>query len=171
MSITKNTQGRKKVARQSDHSASKIQQAKPRFQAEFVEKYPNLGVVHEAEIRQFVTTVPLAHLRAYGGRFYMLMEALEAARQKPSTKTQRGVIKLIARLKQESPNRRYRQILQAMTEALPSEQGINRAAWTALRTVEMTFEWTNEYMFAFSLYTQWLKQDRQSGHKVKMKSN
>jgi hypothetical protein len=108
---------------------------------------------------------------AYGGRFYVLMEALEAARQKPSAKARRGVVKLIAKLEPESRNRRYRQLLQAIAEAVPSEEGLSRACWTALRTVEMTFEWTNEYMFAFSLYTHWLKQDRQSGHKAKMKSN
>ena len=160
MSITKNTRRRKKVAPQKDRFAQPTKKHKPRYAAQYVEKYPHMGVVHEGELRQFVSTVRLSHLRAYGGRFYVLMEALEAARYKPSAKAWRGVIKLIAVLESESRNRRYQQILHAMAEAVPSEEGLSRAFWTALRAVEMAFEWTAEYMYAFSLYTQRLKQER-----------
>src|SRR5581483_8046106 len=91
MSIAKNTRGRKKVASPIARSASPPQpQAKPRFQAEYMEKYPSLGVVHEGEIRQFVASVPISQLRIYGARFLALLEALEAARPQPlSPKTKR----------------------------------------------------------------------------------
>lgn len=157
MSVTKNTRSRKKVAQHGkapDDSGHDV---------EFVEKYPNLGVVHEAKIRQFVSTVPIPQLRDYGARFYALVEALEAARQQPLAKTQRAVIKLIARLESESRNRHYRQILQAMAAAAASQEGISRAYWTALRAVEMTFEWTQEYMYAFELYKQWLEESWPAG--------
>jgi hypothetical protein len=164
MSITKNTRRRKKVAPPRARSASPAEsQAKPRFQAQYVEKYPNLGVVHEAELRQFLFTLPISHLSVYGARFHVLIEALEAARQRPSAKTKQALVKLIADLEKESRNRRYRQILKVMAAATQSERGLNRAYWTALRIVEMTFEWTNEYMFGFGLYEQRLKASRQAG--------
>jgi hypothetical protein len=167
MSIAKNTRRRKKVALQGAGSASPAEPpAKPRFQAQYVEKYPNLGVVHEAEIRQFLFTVPISHLSVYGARFHVLIEALEAARQQPSAKAKRALIKLIADLEKESRNRRYRQILKAMAAATPSERGLDQAYWTALRIVEMSFEWTNEYMFGFGLYEQRLKASRQAGGPV-----
>lgn len=163
MSITKNTRRRKKVAPQNIQSASPADpQAKPHVQADYVEKYAGLGVVHEAELYQFISNVPLAELRAYGGRFYVLMEALEMARQQPSTKTRRAVIKLIALLEKESHHPQYRQFLQAIAAAAQSQAGASRAYWTAARVVEMTFEWTPEYLFAFGFYKQQLKQTRQS---------
>lgn len=158
MSIAKNTRSRKKVAPPSTGFVSRAKaQAEPRSG---VEKYTNLGVVHEAEIRQFVSTLRLSQLRAYGGRFAVLMEALEAARRQPSAQARRAVAKLLADLEEESRERRYRQILHAIAEAVRSEEGISRAAWTALRTVEMIFEWTAEYMSAFNLFTQRVKQER-----------
>ncbi|MEN3335353.1 MAG: hypothetical protein V7641_4718 [Blastocatellia bacterium] len=164
MSITKNTRRRKKVAPPGAKSASPAKpQARPRFQAQYVEKYPNLGVVHEAELRQFLFTLPISHLSVYGARFHVLIEALEAARQRPSAKAKRALVKLIADLEKESRNRRYRQILKAMAAAAQSERGLNRAYWTALRIVEMTFEWTCEYLFGFGLYEQRLKASRQAG--------
>jgi hypothetical protein len=45
---------------------------------------------------------------------------------------------------------------------LKIEEGISPAAWTALRAVEMIFEWAAEYMYAFNLYTQRVKQDRRA---------
>jgi hypothetical protein len=154
-----------KVTRQNDKCVAKTKMAKSAFQSRYIEKYPDLGAVHEAELRQFVSTVAIARLRAYGGRFHALMEALEAARQQPSAQTRQAVIRLIADLEKESRNRRYRQILQALAAAVRSKNGLNRAFWTVLRIVEMTFEWTNEYMFAFNLYTQYLAQDRRHRHK------
>ena len=163
MSIAKNTQSRKKDVAQNARSATdpkKTKKTAPHFQAEFAEKYPDMGVVHEAEIRQLVSTVPLAHLPFYGARFHAVMQTIEAARQQPSPKTRRAVVRLIADLEKESSNRRYRKVLHAMTAAGQSENGLKRAYWTALRVVEMTFEWTREYLFAFSLYKQQLKQIR-----------
>jgi hypothetical protein len=163
MSIAKNTRRRKKVAPQKAGLAPQAESpARSRFQARFAEKYPNMGVVHEGEIRQFLFTVPLAHLSAYGARFLALQEALEAARHKPSPKTKRAVVNLIAELEKESRNRRYRQILIAMAAVGQSEKGLNRAYWTTFRIVEMTFEWTAEYMFAFTLYEHRLKAARQA---------
>lgn len=164
MSIAKNTQSRKKVVGQNARPTQKTKQPAPTarpFQAEFIEKYPDMGVVHESEIRQLVSTVPLAHLPTYGARFQAVMQALEAARQQPSPKTRRAVVRLIADLEKESNNRRYRDVLQAIADAGQSERGLNRAYWTALRVVEMTFEWSFEYMFAFGLYEQRLKASRQ----------
>jgi hypothetical protein len=162
MSITKNTRRRKKVAPRNTQSASPANpQAKPRYDVKYVEKYAGLGVVHEEELYQFILNVPLAELRAYGGRFHLLMEALEMARQQPSIKTRRAVIKLIAMLEKESRNQQYSQFLQAIAAAAQSREGASRAYWTAARVVEMTFEWTSEYLFAFSLYKQQLKQVRQ----------
>lgn len=155
---------RKKTAPPSAKSVLPFQpQAKPRFQAEYLEKYPNLGVVHEGEIRQFVSTLPISQLRAYGARFFALLEALEAARQPSSAKTARTLSKLIAELKSESRNHRYRQLLQAIAEAVETERGISRAVWTVLRVVEMTFEWAQEYLLAFRLYRMGLAELRQSG--------
>jgi hypothetical protein len=161
MSIAKNTQSRKKVAPQNEKLTPKVKKTGPQVLIQYAEKYPNMGVIHETEIRLFLFNLPILQLRDYGGRFHALIEVLEAARQRPSAKARRGVARLIADLEKESRNRRYRQILQAMAAAVQSEKGMNRAYWTALRVLEMTFEWTNEYLFAFCLYKQWLKQDRQ----------
>jgi hypothetical protein len=161
MSIAKNTQSRKKVAPQNKKLSLKVKKIEPQVQLQYAEKYPNMGVIHETEIRLFLFNLPILQLRAYGGRFHALIEVLEAARQQPSAKAKRGVVKLIADLEKESRNRRYRRILQAMAAAVQSEKGMNRAYWTALRVLEMTFEWTNEYMFAFGLYEQGLKASRQ----------
>ena len=165
MSIAKNTRARKKVPRQNAGPAVPAkQQAKLRFQAQSAEKYPNLGAVHEADLRQFVSTVPISHLVVYGARFQAVREALEAARQQPSARTKQAVARLIADLEKESQNRRYRRILQALAAAAAkSDKGLNRAYWTALRVIEMTFEWTSEYMFAFGLYEQRLKALRRAG--------
>ena len=173
MSIAKNTQSRKKVVAQNARSApdpKKTKKTAPHFQAEFAEKYPDMGVVHEAEIRQLVSTVPLAHLPIYGARFQAVMQTLDAARQQPSPKTRRAVVRLIADLENESSNRRYRKVLHAMTAAGQSENGLKRAYWTALRVVEMTFEWSFEYMFAFGLYEQRLKASRQADHTTQPQS-
>src|ERR1700754_201587 len=162
MSIAKNTRARKKVPRQNAATPSPAeQQAQLRFQAQAAEKYPNLGVLHEAELRQFVSTVPISHLSAYGARFQAVREAMEAARQQPSAIARRAVIRLIAELEKESRNRRYRQILHAMAATAQSKKGLNRAYWTALRVLEITFEWTSEYFLAFRLYEQRLKALRQ----------
>src|SRR5205085_1945296 len=90
MSIAKNTRRRKKVAPQKEKLSPKSKKTPPRFQAQFVEKYPDMGVVHEGEIRQLVSTVPLAHLSDYGARFQAVMEALEAARQQPGEQNRRA---------------------------------------------------------------------------------
>jgi len=164
MSIAKNTQSRKKVVAQNARPTQKAKKAAPTarpFHVEFIEKYPDMGVVHESEIRQLVSTVPLAHLPVYGARFQEVMQALEAARQQPSQKTRRAVVQKIADMEKESNNRRYRDLLQAIADAGQSESGLNRAYWTALRVVEMTFEWSVEYIFAFGLYQKRLKASRQ----------
>jgi len=83
--------------------------------------------------------VPLAHLRAYGGRFDALMERWRAARLKPSAKARHGIVQLIgARTREPQP---------ALPAHPASHSGraqrsrLEPACWTALRTVEMTFEW------------------------------
>ena len=158
MSIAKSTRRRKKDAPADAGPASPPQaQARSRFQAQYVEKYPEMGVVHEGEIRHFLFTVPLADLSAYGARFRELMEVLEVARQQPTAERQGAVVRLIAGLEKESRNRRYRRVLKAMAAASASEAGLNEAYYTALRIVEMVFEWTNEYSFAFGLYERRLK--------------
>lgn len=161
MSIAKSTRRRKKVAPADAGLASPPQtQARSRFQTQYVEKYPEMGVVHEGEIRHFLFTVPLADLSTYGARFRELMEVLDAARQRPTAERTDAVIKLIAGLEKESRNRRYRQVLKAIAAASASEAGLNEAYYTALRIVEMAFEWTNEYLFAFGLYERRLKASR-----------
>ena len=161
MSIAKNTRRRKKLAPPNATPASTAATpAEPRYDAQFAEKYPHLGVVDEAELRHFIAILPIAHLTVYAVRFQKIREALEAARQRPSPKASRSVVKLIAELEKESRNPRYRRILQAMAAAVPSDNGLNPAYWTALRVIEMTFEWTHEYMFAFGLYEQRLKDSR-----------
>ncbi len=165
MSIAKNTQTRKKVVAQNAKltpKGKKTEKTRPRLQAEFDEKYPNMGAIHESEIRQLIFTVPLAQLPVYGARFQAAVQALEAARHQPSPKTKQAVVRLIADLEKESSNQRYRQVLRAMAAAGQSESGLNRAYWTALRVMEMTFEWSFEYMFAFGLYEQRLKSSRQA---------
>ena len=146
--------------RQNNKPSPKTQEAVSGLLAQYAEKYPDMGAVHETQIREFLFNLPIPQLRAYGARFHALMEALEIIREEPSTEAQRGLIKLIGALERESGNRRYRRIMKALAVAAQSENGLSRAYWTALRTLEMTFEWTNEYMFAFSVYTQWLKRDR-----------
>jgi hypothetical protein len=163
MSITKNTQRRKKVASQKEKlspKASSPKKSRPRFQEKFVEKYPDMGIVHEAEIRQFVSTVPMAQLPAYGARFHALMQALEEVRQTNSAQKRKAVARLLTSLEKESRNHRYRRVLNAMAAAGQSENGVSRAYWTALRVIEMTFEWSLEYMVAFGLYEQRLKASR-----------
>jgi hypothetical protein len=162
MSAAKNIRCRKKAAPQNSRSAAQSNlPAKPRLQIQCIEKSPLLAVVHEGDAYQFVSTVPLSHLRACGARLNALMEALGATRQPYSAKARRAVVNRLAALEQGSRNRRYRQILEAIARAVSNEEGLNRAGWTALRAVEMIFKWTNEYRFAFSPYSQRLKQDRQ----------
>ena len=173
MSIAKNTQTRKKVVAQNAKLTPRRKKAEktgPHLQTEFDEKYPNMGAIHESEIRQFIFTIPLAQLPVYGARFQAAVQALEAARQQPSPKTKQAIIRLIAELEKESSNRRYRQILRGMAAAGQSESGLNRAYWTALRVMEMTFEWSFEYMFAFGLYEQRLKSSRQADQTTQPRS-
>ena len=163
MSITKNTPRRKKLAPPDAGSASQLQpQAKPLFPAAYVEHDADLGLVYEAQLDQFILNLPLVELRPYAGRFYALMEALDTARQLPSPITRRALVKLIASLENESRYPPYRQLLQAIAEAAQSQAGLSRAYSTAAQLVEMAFQWTSEYLFAFGLYKRQLKQARQA---------
>jgi hypothetical protein len=89
------------------------------------------------------------------------MDVLQAAQQQPADERRQEAVKQLTALKTESEDRRYRRILRAMIEAAKTEEGVSQAWQTAQRAVEITFEWSPEYLIVFAAYQHRLKQSRQ----------
>jgi hypothetical protein len=161
MSITKSTLRRKKVTRQSKPPSPRPAPSLSRFHSHYEQKYGNRGVVDDAGLRHFLFNVPISHLHVYGARFQATMDVLQAAQQQPTAERRQEAVKQLAALKTESEDRRYRRILRAMIEAAKTEEGVSQAWQTAQRAVEITFEWSPEYLIVFAAYQHRLKQSRQ----------
>jgi hypothetical protein len=90
------------------------------------------------------------------------MDVLQAAQQQPTAARRQEAIKQLAALRTESQGRRYRRILRMMIMATKTEEGVSQAWQTAQRAVEITFEWSPEYLIVFAAYQHRLKQSRQT---------
>jgi hypothetical protein len=163
MSITKSTLHRKKVTRPRKSPAPKPAPSLSRFHSHYEQKYGNRGVVDDASLRHLLFNVPISHLHVYGARFQAAMDILQIVQQQPTAERRQEAVKQLAALKTESEDRRYRRILRAMMAAAKTEEGISQAWQTAQRAVEITFEWSPEYLIVFAAYQHRLKQSRQDG--------
>ena len=167
MSITKSTLHRKKVTRPrkppAPRPAPRPAPSLSRFHGHYEQKYGNRGVVDDAGLRHLLFNVPISLLHVYGARFQAAMEVLQAAQQQPIDERRQQAVKQLTALKAESEDRRYRRILRMMIEAAKTEEGVSQAWQTAQRAVEITFEWSPEYLIVFAAYQHRLKQSRQDG--------
>jgi hypothetical protein len=153
MSITKNTQRRKKVASQNARPAAPIKSpAKPPLASLEVASAATWRALDE-EVSQLLRRVSAPQRLTYAALFHAAMQALRVAWRRPSAKRRREVAELLNHLQQESRNRGYRRILRAMAAAAEqSDEAMKRAYQTARLAVQTVFEWSEDYRFVFGDY-------------------
>jgi chemotaxis regulatin CheY-phosphate phosphatase CheZ len=122
-----------------------------------LEKY----VVAETAMRDFIESLSIKDIDAAAARLQAIVDVTSEVIKKPIDHIATSDLQLIKRLTNESRNKYYKQIIQAVVAALEQgPQGVRAVHQTAARCVELAFRWTLEYFAAFDLYRDKLREIR-----------